>query len=303
MRERVIRFGAGNGLVGILAEPEPVQAHPDRPAVIFLNSGILHRVGSCRMHVRLARALADAGYPSLRFDLSGIGDSDTRKDALAFEQSAPLEIREAMDRVAEVKGSREFILYGLCSGADAALLLAPHEPRVVGLGLLDPWAYPTPRTRLAFKMHRARQRDAWGNQLKRYLPAMFGDLPTAQPAVGDLAPEFEIPTYVRGLPPREEVSEMLCTILSRGGQLFMAYMGVSLSYAYRDQFRDAFAELSFGAQLDLLYLPKADHIVTGLKHQAELDTAVLSWIRLRWPLQASGDSRQAIAREASAAAT
>ena len=100
MRERVVRFGAGNGLVGILTEPEPIRSHPDRPAIIFLNSGILHRVGSCRMHVRLAWALAEAGYPSLRFDLSGIGDSDTRKDALAFEQSAPLEIREAMDRVA-----------------------------------------------------------------------------------------------------------------------------------------------------------------------------------------------------------
>jgi len=287
MRERAIRFGAGNGLVGILAEPTPVGPLPDRPAIIFLNSGILHRVGSCRMHVRLARALAAQGYPSLRFDFSGIGDSDTRKDSLPFEESAPLEIVEAMDRMGTMKGTSRFILYGLCSGADAALLLAPGESRVCGLGLVDPWAYPTAKTRLMYYLHRLTLGEAWMNQLHRYLPRLFGPLP-ATPDHGDLTPDFEIPTYVRALPPREEVAAMLRAVLTRGSHLFLAYMGGSNAYTYRRQFQDGFAELPFGSQLRLLYLADSDHIVSGLRQQARLDRETLEWITTTWPLDGRG---------------
>lgn len=60
-REKAVRFGTTASLVGVLTEAAG-GADADRPAFLFLNSGILHRVGSCRMHVRLARALSAAGY-------------------------------------------------------------------------------------------------------------------------------------------------------------------------------------------------------------------------------------------------
>lgn len=283
MRERAIRFGSGNGLVGILTEPTPAGPLPDRPAIIFLNSGILHRVGSCRMHVRLARALAARGYASLRFDFSGIGDSDTRKDSLTFEESAPLEIVEAMDRVASLKGSPSFVLSGLCSGADAALLLAPQDARVVGLGLVDPWAYLTPKQRWVHYGLRARTWNAWHNQLRRYLPAVFGRLPTRD-AVDALSPDFEIPTYVRGLPPRDEVAEMYRRLLARGTELFLFYTGGLEDYNYRTQFLDAFPALEFGSQLRLEFCRRANHIVSGLADQHQLDSGLLEWIGTKWPL-------------------
>lgn len=290
MRERAIRFGSGNGLVGILTEPTPVGPLPDRPAIIFLNSGILHRVGSCRMHVRLARALAARGYASLRFDFSGIGDSDTRKDALPFEESAPLEIVEAMDRVASLKGSTRFILSGLCSGADAALLLAPRDARVVGLGLVDPWAYLTPKQRWVHYWLRARTWEAWHNQLRRYLPAVFGRL-TVPATVDTLTPDFEIPTYVRGLPPRETVASIYRELLSRGTELFLFYTGGLEDYNYRNQFRDAFPELDFGSRLRLEYCRKANHIVSGLAEQATLDGGLLEWLVEKFPVPPPGSPR------------
>ena len=73
-REKAVRFGSSASLVGVVTEAATGTAAADRPAFLFLNSGILHRVGSCRMHVRMARALSAAGFDCLRFDYSGIGD-------------------------------------------------------------------------------------------------------------------------------------------------------------------------------------------------------------------------------------
>jgi len=101
MRERTVRFGKSAVLEGVLSEP--TNQSVGAPAVLMLNPGILHRVGACRFHVHAARALAAAGATVLRFDFSGIGDSDSRKDSLSFEDAAALETREAMDYLAELR--------------------------------------------------------------------------------------------------------------------------------------------------------------------------------------------------------
>ena len=87
MRERALTFGPAN-LVGILTQPDPDVAVPDAPAVVILNSGILHRAGASRMYVQVARTLAEEGMTSLRFDFSGIGDSEVRRG-----ESIPIEDR------------------------------------------------------------------------------------------------------------------------------------------------------------------------------------------------------------------
>src|SRR5690606_5770247 len=74
MNERALRFGDGERLGGVLALPDETLA-ADAPCIILLTAGLLHRPGPYRAYVDLARRLADAGYPVLRFDLSGIGES------------------------------------------------------------------------------------------------------------------------------------------------------------------------------------------------------------------------------------
>ena len=74
MNERALTFGDERHLVGILTEPAPsgrggeeglAEAGGEdlRPGVVFLNSGILHRVGASRIYVKLARRLAAARVP------------------------------------------------------------------------------------------------------------------------------------------------------------------------------------------------------------------------------------------------
>ncbi len=89
IRDHAVAFGKSNGLVGIVTEPAygPAETEhygaPTRPpAVVLLNTGVTHRVGANRMSTTWSRRLAAAGHFVLRFDQSGIGDSERRQDNL-----------------------------------------------------------------------------------------------------------------------------------------------------------------------------------------------------------------------------
>ena len=63
----------GRLLIGMLHRPESADA---RRAVVVLVGGPQYRVGSHRQFVLLARELCRRGIAVLRFDFSGMGDSD-----------------------------------------------------------------------------------------------------------------------------------------------------------------------------------------------------------------------------------
>jgi len=134
--EEVHRFGLDDGLVGVLALPDG--AAPHRRGVIFLNAGVLHRVGPNRVHVKSARRLAAAGVPSLRFDFSGIGDSAVSADRSAFDDRSFNEVQAAIDLLRSQGRVEEVVLAGICSGAMAAMKAATREPRIVGAVLINP---------------------------------------------------------------------------------------------------------------------------------------------------------------------
>ena len=132
MRETTFLFGQARSLVGVITDPANANNNGALPAFIILNSGIVHRVGLSRLHVKLARNLAAMGFVVMRFDFSGIGDSLVREDNLPFFKSALNETREAMDHLVTTRGIERFILIGICSGAAVSLKMAATELRVVG---------------------------------------------------------------------------------------------------------------------------------------------------------------------------
>src|SRR5690606_23743533 len=93
MRESAVLFGPTRSLVGVVTEPAAGSARPDAPAVLILNSGLVHRVGPKRLHVRLARRLAGLGFTCMRIDLSGIGDSRTASSIDAISECWVSEVR------------------------------------------------------------------------------------------------------------------------------------------------------------------------------------------------------------------
>ena len=132
MKEHVLLFGKTRSLVGLLTEPDPSHKQSDVPAMLILNAGLLHRVGPNCLYVKLARCLAQHGFPVLRFDFSGIGDSLVDNSAISFAERALYEAREAMTLLTDKMKIQNFVPIGICTGADVAFALAVHDNRVVG---------------------------------------------------------------------------------------------------------------------------------------------------------------------------
>ena len=66
MKENVAIFGQPKSLIGIITEPEDKASTKKMPAFIFLNAGVIHRIGANRLHVRMARELAEMGFCGFR---------------------------------------------------------------------------------------------------------------------------------------------------------------------------------------------------------------------------------------------
>ena len=109
-----------------------------RLGVVVIVGGPQYRVGSHRQFVLLARALAGAGFPVLRFDHRGIGDSTGAPRTFA---NIDLDVRIAIDAMIARTGVERIVLWGLCDAVSAAMLYAHSDPRVVGLVLLNPWVH------------------------------------------------------------------------------------------------------------------------------------------------------------------
>lgn len=279
-KEKILRFGRTAPLIGVLTEPHAVPGGVNLPAVVLLNSGILHRVGACRLHVGVARRLARDGFTVLRFDYSGIGDSEARRDDLAFEESALLETREAMDHLAKTRGSREFILMGLCSGADMAHEVARADKRVVGLVMLDGWAYRDVGYYLHHYGSRALRLDVW----RRWIASRIARLRGAARAIQMSAQQqlegftYEVPKYVRHFPPRKRIAADLKDFVERNIAMYFIFSGGQPNeYNHAGQYRRTFWRVPFADRLREEFLPEADHIFTGLGHQAFVVDSVAEW--------------------------
>jgi len=281
--EQTLLLGPRRSLVAVIT-PGSASAGSDRPVIVFLNSGIVHRVGMNRLTVSLARVLAERGSTVVRFDLSGIGDSDARPDALSPFDAAIADIREALDALAATtEGPLRVILAGLCSGADQSAYYAGLDPRVVGVILLEP-SFPAPRRHyLHHYGGRLLRRESWRNVLTGKHP-VWRKMQARVRALVDVAAE---PAPSREDDPvgRErkvgdpEVRAFLArtyrTLADRGVPVLTILSGEM--WHYREVFTDAFPEARFGAQLSLSYLADADHVFTALADQAELTRLILEW--------------------------
>ena len=278
-RESVSRFGTTASMVGIVTEPPAGIGNPDRPGVIFINSGIVHRVGACRLHTQIARSLADSGFTSLRFDLSGIGDSDARRDALSFEESSVIETREAIDYLASTRGMKQFVLAGLCSGADVAHLTALADKRVTGLVMFDAWCYRDLGFYFRHYGPKLFKLSAWRHSIAVRRELLFA--PKTKPtAGGDGEVLYEMPRYVRVFPPRKKVAEDLREFAARGIELYFVFTGGQEEiYNHQSQYQKSFPGIDFRGRIRVDYLKDATHIFTGLDHQEYLVREVGGWMK------------------------
>jgi predicted alpha/beta hydrolase len=132
-------FEIAGRLFGILTAP--ASAVPARPAIVLANAGAAYRIGVNRLYVTFARAWAALGFPVLRLDLSGLGDSrstERGEENEPYSSHAVSDIGLAVRALRSQLGVQAVVVGGICSGAHAAFHAARTLPDIAGVLMLNP---------------------------------------------------------------------------------------------------------------------------------------------------------------------
>lgn len=272
--ERAVRFGAHGGLVGVLTEPAANKAIANAPTVLVSNIGLNNHVGPYRLWVDLARALADNGFTTLRFDSAGLGDSEPRRETVSDIERAVLDFGDAMKLTGERLGSQRFVPMGLCSGVDSVHLTAVRDPRVVGAAFLDGYAY---RTSGYMRRHHVGRWFQWARWRRFVRRRWIYNYAAATKGVRETGEVDEI--FVRDYPTLERLAQDYAAMLARGARLFFAYTGeVDHSYNGATQLYEMFPNMVSSKAVDLEYYPKADHVYSFIRDRRILVARLTRWM-------------------------
>jgi pimeloyl-ACP methyl ester carboxylesterase len=276
VKEEALLLGAHRSLVGVYTPAASSATRCDGGlAVVLLNAGLIHHVGPHRLHVKLARALAEHGLSALRVDLSAIGDSSVRPDSLPSKDLAVREPKEIMDDLG-CRGHGRFVLFGICSGASLALQSASADPRVVGVVLINPAFATEDRASLALGQHyltvSARNPRAWLNLFTgqvKYSRLLRTLLHEAWRKVAGRNRELASVTDV--------VRAELAPILVRDTQLLIFLSGRHAA-RYERFIGDEVLNLQASGRLQMEVHPESDHLFTCLSDQDALVTRICRWV-------------------------
>jgi alpha-beta hydrolase superfamily lysophospholipase len=145
LRELPLRLaGPRADLFAVLSQPADIPCAP--VCAVLLGAGALPHTGPNRGWVDLARRWAARGVPTVRIDLSGIGESDGDDPALLSDESFYYpwrtgEVLGVLDQLVARGLPERFLLGGLCSGSYQALHAALADQRIAGVLLLNLFAF------------------------------------------------------------------------------------------------------------------------------------------------------------------
>ena len=269
----------GAWLYGVASVPET----PARRGVLIVVGGPQYRAGSHRQFVLLARQLAAAGVPAMRFDYRGMGDSEG--DPRDFT-SVGDDVQAALDKFfAAVPGMTEVALWGLCDGASAPLCQPGLDPRVTGLVLLNPWArteHSIAKTTLK-RYYRARLLEAglWRKILQGQFDYASAARSFAALAGAALGLRRARPAAVA--PASLPLPERMCAGLERfRGQVLLIVSGADLT---GQEFSDmaaaspAWRRLLGAARVTRRDLPGADHTFSRRAWRDQVALWTCDWVR------------------------
>jgi pimeloyl-ACP methyl ester carboxylesterase len=301
-KEKIVTFGERGALVGVLSLP--AVPRPGAPYVVLLNSGIIHRVGAHRSYVTFARALAASGVAVLRFDLSGIGDSERPAASTSLQDTVRRDIGAAVDHLSEKHGATRFILAGLCSGAFDAFEYTQSDPRVCGAFMLD---MPGPFRNWSHLAYRAANRAlrpaSWANLARRIsgrlrvgsrlaangLGAGNGLVGPAGP-LGPVGQNSDVPMFlpgVRGQKSHQRMEAELDQLLARGVRLvFLFTGGVDDDYNHRLQFRLRFPRAASHPAVITEFIPWSDHTFSTQSARDYVTEFLQNWVVQQLPERA-----------------
>jgi len=281
--EKAVVFGPERSLVGVWTEPAAPVPGNERVAVIMINSGIIHHAGAWRLHVRVARALAEIGVASLRFDLSGIGDSGYGLQPESLNESVLRDMDEAIQYVGETRGWRRIVMMGLCSGAVDAIQAAHRQDAVVGAIAIDLLGdFRNWRHYAVHYGHRLLRVESWkstvllkNGTIERWFRAAAARLTPGS------TPNEDPPQLDGGRRPmtRQEVGNTLRVLVGRDVKLLCAFSsGLEDNYNHHGQFAEVFPGLAADPRTTVVFFRDADHTFSDREQQRGLITLIVDWM-------------------------
>lgn len=275
MKEQAFTFGAGDALVGIFCKPTNVLANS--PVVLLTNAGVLPRQGPHRANVRIARALAELGIASLRFDLAGNGDSLPIGNPAGLGAQATVDIKSAMDWAQRQEGADTFLIFGICSGGIFGFNVALADERVAGLFMFDGYGYRSRWTMPIRHFKRAASRSPGEliAAIRRRLAPTGADVANG---AGEQAEERLSDVNPLANPPLPEFVAAMQQLTNRGADVIIAYGGSILEwYSYARQFTDVFGAYDFCPRVRNAYCPDVDHTLLTRHAQQRMVGMVCDW--------------------------
>lgn len=111
--------------------------------IIFANTGAAHHAGPNRMHVDIARNVAEYGFSTLRIDLRNLGDSTddyTQDPPNEYPINAAVDINVALEYAVNVLEKTKIILCGISAGAHNVFHAAieTHSKHLKKIILINP---------------------------------------------------------------------------------------------------------------------------------------------------------------------
>lgn len=278
MHEVACSFGTDSALVGIYTHTDLSNSSQDeRPVVLLLNSGLLPNVGPYRLYVRLARHFSDIGFNTFRFDISGIGDSERRSDNLARDRQQVEDVQAAMDYLQSKFKKQNFVVMGICTGADNAHRAMLADTRILGAVGIDGYYFKTPRYYFNDlknnKIPKLFKKRAWNSKLSTVKAHI--DKLRKKPST----PNFESITipFRWTVPDREKTALEYQSFIDRGASNLCIFTG-SWPYNYQNQHSDAFPEITFGGNMQVLYLEDVDHVFPFSQDRKLLTKSISAWL-------------------------
>lgn len=271
--EKILQYGEENRLTGIITLPKEVDKLKGKPGIILLNAGILHKVGPYRLHVEIARALGKKGYPTLRFDLTDLGDSSSHisnRGNLTNNQYLD-DIGHSIEIVNEKYMVENFVLIGLCSGAAYAHKYMVKDSRVAGGIFLDGYGYRTWK----YCLYRSIELLSF-QRISKYFERVAKILNKKKTVSNDDSRER---LHLWTLPPKKRVESDLLHLISRNSKLLYIYSrGAYTYYNYHSQFQDMFKSPQISQDIDWHFFPHTDHLYINTGDRKQLIQLIEQWI-------------------------
>jgi uncharacterized protein len=269
---------AGEQLLGIAAAPE----RPQKTGVLIVVGGPQYRVGSHRQFLLISRALAEAGYPTMRFDFRGMGDSTGE---LRDFEGVNEDVGAAIDAFqAHCPQLERIVLWGLCDAATACLLYwdLTRDARIGGQVLLNPWVRSDATLARTHIKHyygqRLLQAEFWHKLLRgklgirRAMQGLATSWLRARKPSSDASADATLPFQTRMMRALEGFPKPTLLILSSDDYTAKEFLEACQA--------DAQATRALAAtQLKRVDVPGADHTFSSRDLRQAVEAATLAWLK------------------------